>query len=381
MQLRPATEVSWLPQPPRRSRRQRRLVAWLVAATVLLLLVFAGYTAWWLSAAANFRDGTLAWIEQRRAEGWHMTYGDVTRRGFPFALGVRFDDAVVAPRDHAWQWATARLRFTAPLIGSRPPRLGAGGDQTFEFNTGSAISRWSGRAQQMSFDIQPADGWMPNGRLAIRALSLAGDGGDTTGIGYLDFLSTGDPAAAASAEVSTWAARLTAEKIQLPRALDGGCGREIDAFEVEGGLYGALNPSPWPAALARWRDSGGVVEIERIRLACGALNIDGEGTLALDGRGQPIGAMSTHIQGYDAALDRLAAAQTIDPHIAATAKILLRALARSNADGAATLSAPLSLQDRALSLGPVTLLRLQPVHWLDSAVVPSNGDAPAPAGR
>ncbi len=367
MQLRPANEVSWLPQPPRRSRRQRRLVLWLAAAAALLALLVAGYTAWWLSAAADLRDRTLAWVEQRRADGWHLTYGDVTRRGFPFALGVRFDDAVIAPHDHAWQWTLARLRFNAPLVGTRPPRVAAGGDQTFEFSTGSTIGRWSGRAQQMSFDIQPADSWMPNGRLAIRDLTLAGDGGDAVAVGRLDFLSTGDPAAAASAEVSTWAARLTAEKMLLPRALDGGCGRDLDVFDVEGGLYGALSPSPWPPALARWRDSGGVVEIERIRLVCGPLTIDGEGTLALDGKGQPIGAMSTHIQGYDAVLDRLAAAQTIDPHVAAAAKILLRALARSNADGATTLSAPLSLQDRALSLGPVTLLRLQPVYWLDQA--------------
>ena len=365
MQLRPANEVSWLPQPPRRSRRQARLVLWLVVAIALLLLLFAGYTVWWLRAAGDFRDRTLSWIEERRAAGWHLTYGDVSRYGFPLALGVRLDDPVVSPHDRSWQWSAGRLRLTAPLLGDRPPRLAAGGDQAIEFTTGGTISRWTGRSQQMSFDIQTADSWMPNGRLAVRDLTLTGEAGDSIGIGRLDFVSTGDPSAAATAEVSTWATRLLATKVHLPRAFDGGCGRDLDEVEIEGGLYGALTPQPWPAVLAKWRDSGGVIEIERLRLVCGALSIDGEGTLALDGRGQPIGAMSTHIQGYDAALDRLAAAQTIDPHVAAAAKILLRALARSNAEGAATLSAPLSLQDRALSLGPVTLLRLQPVHWLD----------------
>jgi len=365
MQLRPAPEVSWLPQPPRRSRRQARLVLWAGVALALLVLLFAGYTFWWLQAAGAFRDRTLAWIEEQRAAGWHLAHGDVSRYGFPLTLGVRFDDPVVSPQDRSWQWSAARLRLSAPLLGHRPPRLAAGGDQAIELRNGGSISRWVGRAQQMSFDIQTADSWMPNGRLAVRDLALTGDTGDAVGVGRLDFLSTGDPAAAASAEVSTWAARLAATKVHLPQVLDGGCGRDLDALEVEGGLYGALSPQPWPAVLARWRDSGGVIEIERLRMSCGELHIDGEGTLALDGKGQPIGAMSTHIQGYDAVLDRLAAAQTIDPHVAAAAKILLRALARSNADGAATLSAPLSLQDRALSLGPVTLLRLQPVHWLD----------------
>jgi hypothetical protein len=230
----------------------------------------------------------------------------------------------------------------------------------------------------MSFDIQPADGWMPNGRLAVRGLTLTAKGGDSIGVGRMDLVSAGDPAAAATSDVSTWGMRLAAEHVQLPAAFATACGRDLTRVELDAGLYGALQPRPWPAVLAAWRDDGGVVEVERLRLLCGELSIDGEGTFALDGKGQPMGAMSTHIQGYDAALDRLAAAQTIDPHTAAAAKILLRALARANADGAATLSAPLSLQDRSLSVGPVTLLRLAPVSWLNAAAA---GPRPAPPNR
>jgi hypothetical protein len=51
----------------------------------------------------------------------------------------------------------------------------------------------------------------------------------------------------------------------------------------------------------------------------------------------------------------------------ATAKIVLRALARSGGEGAPTLVAPVSVQDRTLSIGPAALLRLPPLHWLDGA--------------
>jgi hypothetical protein len=75
--------------------------------------------------------------------------------------------------------------------------------------------------------------------------------------------------------------------------------------------------------------------------------------------------MTTRIQGYEAALDRLAADRAIPAHTAATAKIVLQALARSGSEGVPTLVAPLSIQDRMLSVGPVPLLRLPPLHWLD----------------
>jgi hypothetical protein len=377
MPLRPANEVPWLPHPPRRSRARMRLALSAAAAVALLLSLTAGYTYWWLGATAELRDQTLAWIEQRRAEGWRLGYGDVTRRGFPLSLGLRFDDPAVSPPEaDGWRWSAARLRLTVPLFSDRVPRIAVGGDQVLDVPDGAGgRQRWTGRAQQMSFDIQPADGWMPNGRLAVRELELIG-GGESFGVGHVDVVSTGDPAAAATSDVSTWGVRVAVERLQLPPAYALACGPQLDRIDIDAGLYGALQPRPWPAVLAAWRDVGGVVELERLRLLCGELGIDGEGTFALDGKGQPMGAMSTHIQGYDAALDRLAAAQTIDPHVAAAAKILLRAMARSNADGAATLSAPLSLQDRSLSIGPVTLLRLPPVRWLDQPAAARPGASP-----
>lgn len=366
MSLRPANEVSWLPLPPRRSRVRPRFIVLSAAGLALLVILVGGYTIWWLDAADALRVQTLVWVEERRAEGWRIAYADLRREGFPDTLGVRFEKPELSPPDAVdWRWRASRLRLTVPVFGTRSPRLAVKGDQAFEFVEAGLSRRWAGRAEQMSFDVQPADGWMPNGRLAVRDLALTDGQGETLGLGRLDVVSTGDPAAAATADVSTWGVRIVAEQLRLPKALSTACGSEIDSLKADAELYGPLAPRPWPLAVATWRDAGGAVEVERLMLACGGLTLDGEGTLALDKQGQPMGAMSTHIQGYDAALDRLAAAQTIDPHIAAAAKILLRALARSNADGAATLSAPLTLQDRSLSIGPVKLLRVPPVGWLD----------------
>ena len=126
MQIRFVNEVSWLPPPPSRSRRLR----WIAPPVLLLLLLSAGYIAWWLYAASEFRERTLAWIEDRRADGWRMDYTDVARRGFPLKLGLRFDKPVVA------DICVDRPVFATMLVSVRPAldavtpfRIGPAGDQ------------------------------------------------------------------------------------------------------------------------------------------------------------------------------------------------------------------------------------------------------------
>jgi len=363
MQLRPAHEVSW---PAAHRPRSRGLVRLALAILLPLLLLAGGYTIWWLTAAAEFRAGTIAWIEQRRAEGVPVAYADVSRHGFPFRLGVRIDRPRLGdPAGTGWALTAARAKLTTPLTGERTLRLAISGDLEVFAPAAPGRQRWSGRARQFSLDLAHPEGWMPNGRLAVRDLILRSEGADDDlAIGRADVLSAGDPAAATAPDVSTWSVDLAAYDLRLPKSLTQACGRDVSRLAVAARVFGGLEPRPWPATLARWRDGGGVIEAQRAAVVCGPLIIDGEGTFALDDRGQPMGAMSTRIQGYEPALDRLAAANAIDGHTAAAAKILLRALARSNAEGASTLSAPLTLQDRSISLGPVTLLRVPQVDWL-----------------
>ena len=207
---------------------------------------------------------------------------------------------------------------------------------------------------------------MPNGHLSVRELGMTGEGpGESLSLPRLDLVSRGDPAAATDPMISSYAVQLTARGMRLPEYLKAPLCNEIAHLALDAKLLGGLNAGPWPEALAKWRDDGGAVEATRLMLACGRLTVDGEGTFALDPAGQPIGAMTARIQGYEAALDDLAADKAISAHTAATAKILLRAMARSSGEGVPVLSAPVSIQDRTVSVGPVALLKLDAVHWLN----------------
>ena len=364
VQMRPVHEVSW--PPPSRSGPRRLLV---ITLALLLLVLAAAYTAWWFQAATEFRDRTLGWIENRRADGWRLAYADVSRRGFPLQLGLRFDKPVVGAPAGDWTWTVSRALLSARVFDPEPLRLAIEGDQALEFGDASSAGGkrrgYSGSANKFTFDLMPG-GWLPNGHLRVRDLAVVGNSaGDGFGITRLDLVSRGDPAAAPGPEASSYATELTVDGFRPPGSEGVPLCHEVAHLAFDAKLFGALEPPPWPASLAKWREAGGVVEATRLVLVCGSLTLDGEGTFALDSAGEPIGAMTTRIQGYEAALDRLAADRAIPAHTAATAKIVLRALARSGPEGIPTLVAPLSIQDRILSVGPVPLLRLPPLHWLD----------------
>ncbi|MGZ8996556.1 MAG: DUF2125 domain-containing protein, partial [Rhodospirillales bacterium] len=119
-----------------------------------------------------------------------------------------------------------------------------------------------------------------------------------------------------------------------------------------------------PEALARWRESGGAAEFSQLSLRYGPLFLDGSGTASLDADMQPVGTFMARIQGFQKTLSTLASRGLINEQTAARATIALTILSRPAANGGpATLSVPLSLHDRRLSVGPLPLMVVPLIEW------------------
>jgi hypothetical protein len=361
MQLRPVDELRW--PPPSWRRPAGHLI--LLAVTALAILAIAAYTAWWFIATGELRERARAWIESRRADGWQLTYAEATRAGFPADVAVRFTNPAVTSPDYGLSWHGEGVRLSTPVLAAKTLQLRIEGQQTLGIGTGSERQEWSGHAESALVDLLPAPGWLPNGDVQVRALEARRtDTGDTLAVGHLELHTLGDPAASTGPDQSGCSMRLGIESLRLPSPITLPFGPEINRLEFEARLFGPLRPSPWPMALADWRDAGGVLEATRITATGGSVALEGEGTFALDKQGQPIGALTARVQGYEQALDRLADAQTIPAHTAAAAKILLRAMTRTGIDREPTLVAPISLQERTLFIGPVPLLHVPKMQWI-----------------
>lgn len=346
-----------------------------VLAPVLILAGLAAlYGAGWFYLSVRFAESVALWLDQRRADGLVVSRAGIARGGFPFRLEAR----VLEPRAaftagrKAWTWTPSRAVFSA-----RPWALDR---VTVDLSGAHAIipagvpvdAGWRARADVLTVDARL------HGPTAT-SLALAGER-----IG-IEGPATAEDFAAASVTLS-WrraAASLTdrppadhrgesqafeiaavgvrlSERARLP------LGSEIAHVKIAGRVMGeltSLRPGMGPGALGPWRDGGGTVEIAALEGRYGALRFEGEGTLALDGAMQPLAALTARIEGYGETIDALRAKGAMNSRDAATAKLILAALAQRGDNGRPHLAVPVTIQDGLLFAGPVTLLRVPPIPW------------------
>ena len=128
-------------------------------------------------------------------------------------------------------------------------------------------------------------------------------------------------------------------------------------------VIGKLTLSRSVVNLARWRDAGGIIEIDTIQGTYGALKTHAVGTVALDKDLQPLIAMSAKFQGFFPAIDAFKKAGYIRSGDAAIAKLVLGVLSKRGPKGGRSISLPLTLQDGQLFAGPVPLMAVPAIDW------------------
>ncbi len=314
---------------------KRGLIA--VAALALIAAVYAGY---WNYLAGQVRTGIEQWAADRRAEGYGAEYAAVAVGGFPFRLVAEISaPALTVPgpaRPWSWRgpgliiearpWALAKVRVLAP--GRHRVTVMAGG-------------------KRRQYDIEAG-----------------------TLTATLDF----NPGPAA------FTIALDASDIVYPREPVAGLGRTTKRLTLTIEVKGDLPPEIEADAMARWRDGGGTLDVSRLDIRHGPLDLTGNGTGALDADMQPIGAFTLGVRGFNEAVDRLEAAGIIKPNPAALVKTVLNMLARAPAveldtesdteadteagpDSKPELKVPLSVQDGKLYIGPVVVAEMPVVRW------------------
>ena len=311
-------------------RKWLRPVWGLVAA---VLLAAAGYGLYWNMLAGRFLDGIEGWTEARRAEGYQVDYGEIAVAGFPLWLRAVIAEPVVSKSGAkmSWHW-----RGPALTISARPWRL------------------TDTKAQ--------APG---------RHLVTVGTAGKTrildVNAGALNVLLKWAVMSALPLEV-----RVEAKEVTYRSSPVAGLGRRTEDLSLYAEVKGAPPVSYSSAAMSRWRDDGGTVEIRSLNVRHGPLEMAGAGTIALDGDLQPLAAFSIDVRGFLEAVDGLESAGMIEPKGAEFVKAVLAVLASGQgrwageAEGEAEgkkIKVPLSIQDGYFYVGPVAVGRVPLLHW------------------
>lgn len=330
----------------------------------LLATAAALYGLYWEFAAGRFQDGIRAWAAERGREGIRVGFSRLGVDGYPFRLRATVADPAMERRSgaHPWSWRGPTMILTARPW--RPGRLTltANGRHAATALAGGAVTAYDIAAPALGLKLRFGGDGLARARLTARGLAVRDSLGDLMRLAAAEVAirrpgAAGDgprPSLDLMAEVDGLALRL--ERIpDMPRT--------TARAHLEASVKGPPPKALGRAALADWRDAGGIVEVKKLTFVHGSLAIAGDGTLALDADMQPIGAFSAGVRGYAELIDQLEAAGVIKPRPAAMAKAALGVLAGAQRPGGAEVRVPLSVQDRRLYLGPVPVLRFQPLAW------------------
>lgn len=367
---------------------RQRLLRLAAAALAVVVVLAAAYGIYWMVLSTQLEAGIHRWITERQAEGYRISYASLARGGFPgTAQIVMTAPAVAAPGGRTggntggqappdavpWTWSATRMivaiapfhprRFTVDLGGTHTLGIGAGpGQRSYQAEASQLTLRGeAGEATASVLDVRD---------LVLTSLSgtspgrvSGGTGDDTLAIARLE--ARGWPASDPGTDPLGARSHLVASAIglRLPRWLELPLGHDVARIALEATVRGAVTPGPWPQVLFRWRDEGGVLEVDALEAQYGPLTLTGSGTLALDGDGQPIGAFATRTSGLFGAIETLQMRGMMSQGESVVAKLAVNVLAGSP-DRDAPVSIPLTLQDRRLTVGPIMLMRIPEIVWL-----------------
>lgn len=328
----------------------------------LLLLPLLGLPSAWFLSGTVLRHSFDAWVQDRRDAGYTLRYAEPELAGFPFGLDVRIPDPGVESPE-GWHWRGPALTGGATLWDPLSLTLRAPGRHRVEWGprngrlalqldaagaSGRAELAFDGRLRQADAALTDvaAEGPLP-GPLHIERLDLV----------YRDTAVPDDADAAAPGELL-----MTALGVDLPPGLELPLGPRVELFLVEGRVEGPLPAEASRQSLALWRDAGGLLDIHRLKLRWGPLQLEAEGRLALDRELRPTGELTSNLRGGSDLVEHLAARKMIAERAAGALKLAIFALSRNAGDGGPpVVELPVSLKDGLLYLGPVALFRLRPV--------------------
>jgi len=336
---------------------------WIIGgiAAVALAGSTAGF-AWYRDYVSRQLGASVtSWIHQRSAEGYLVEVDIAPAGGSLATVMQQLDNAVITAPGNLWQLRLPRLDIA---VDTWDP---FGVDFTLY---GETELRYDDRGQPRAFTAaldRDAAGFRydTNGQITAAHLFLLG--ATLRGpVGIRPQLLDGSvrfhPGAPTAADGKSIELALRVENAQILYPTDLPFGQSLARATLDAYVTGPLGPGRPSQALAAWRDAGGVLQVKELVANWGPLALTSEGTLALDGRLQPIGAFTAVVRGFNEAVDAAVAARLLTPNQGTATKLWLNARAETD-DGGPKVKLPLTIQDGFVSMGPIKLAPMPLIEW------------------
>lgn len=340
------------PNPPA-AMTSRRFLAAIAAAAVTVAIAYGAY---WFAVGGMIRDGIADWAEARRAQGFVLAYEDLSIGGFPGRFIVTLTRPSIArPASGGgagWRWSTPRLAAEARPFALDRIAVALPETQRLDYQRGGEGRLIEATIERGVAHVVLIDGFPASLAIEADGVALATPRGVFSLAGLTALIRRG---------LGTMlAVEIDARGLILAPDAKAVLGREIAVIGVTASHDGALPEALSGPALAAWSAAGGTVEIERLAVQWGAIEVAAEGTLTLDGKLRPEAAFSAEIAGYGGLLDGLAESGRMKPRDASFAKTFLNLMAKKKS-GRRVIKVAVTAQNGKLFVGPLPLLKLAPI--------------------
>lgn len=332
---------------------------------MVVLSFTAAYAVYWRYVAGELERGIENWAVAERAAGRDVTFSPGGITGFPLAFHRDFADLHLSQpaADGALTINAARIVATM-----RPWNLRV---IAFASDTPAAAELTSPTQGVRSVTAAAVEGevrLLADGRLEaikLRTVKLdVDDDGESYKVEQAN-LGLSLPLLTPRAHTDDFLGfDLALEGLTLPPGRVALTAAPIEHLAASGRVMGPV-PSGLPprAAVAQWAAAGGMLELKSFRFHQVPLDLEGEGTLALDKAQQILGALTIRAQGLSETIDLLVSQGLIDPNSAKTGRLMAEGLAKSDDKGRKVVNVALSLQQGFVWLGPIRLTPLPVLTW------------------
>jgi hypothetical protein len=324
------------------------------ALPVLILVAVVGYVVYWYQVAARVPAWVAQWADQARVRGYHVEYGAVDVGGFPFKLEVSVADVAFGRDDGRgaalWRgafvrgllkpWDFERVLLTLPDQHTLEPAVG-----------GSLAVRQAANQTVLVID----DGAPRIVAVDLRDVTIEDAAGTRSTLGTVEVRYERD-------ETDDDEDRRTVG-IKLIGVDPGvvvapGMPALIDELTAVARLVGTPPEAAAREPLGRWRDGGGVLEFDMVRVRWGAFDLAADGTATLDDQFRPLFAFTVNTAGWDGVLEAATAAGALPPGQAFAIGAALDAIAQPGDQGVERATIAVSAQDGQVFVGPLAVGRV-----------------------
>lgn len=333
----------------------------IVAALLAALLTGGAWSLYWVWAADRLSAAIEQWTAEQRARGYDIAYQGPDVGGYPLALTARFAEPTVAA-PQGWRWSGGGVAGAAALW--RPQTLHLELPRRQEL-----AGTWDGQAHRLRLEAGDARGLVHLGRggrleaatVEMEDVSLVDEAGRTLRAAGARAAVTQRPPRLEGTEDWTLVMTGEARDVALPEPSPSPLGAKVELLAFKATLVGAI-PGGAPAeALARWRDSGGRLQVADLAFVWGPLQVQAQGAAALDQALRPEGAFTARLRGLNETTEALLKRGLIKSKAALAVRFAVLALAKTDPDGQPVVTVPVTLRDGLLYLGPVALFAVGPV--------------------